>query len=278
MSLLTRNDVVILAEECLADEDIFGPLDFNVRVVNSLNWALLKPSEISYDAQLSYYVEYYLSRLDVGGFSQLLRDSDWKPFVRTMIKDGLRKMGAHRHLELFLQFEALVESGKLEREQDSAGKKFDQKRHDKKIDLLTDQFFEICESESLEHINLNWLKNRPDLLVIPWSQINDEIKRRTSLIGDIELRRARAENTPCKRLQYFQELAKIAGVTILGKHYSGFIGDPEYYGRGRVSWKVETDQGPVLIGFSGRRAVMFVYQTDDLIAELDTDPDFLYRD
>ena len=48
---------------------------------------MLEPEEVSHDALLSYYVDYYLAEVTNAGFAQFVYNTGWKPRVVALVKD-----------------------------------------------------------------------------------------------------------------------------------------------------------------------------------------------
>ena len=107
-SSLGPNDVVVLSRESLESADVRATIALNIDFVNALFEELLEPEEVSHDALLSYYVDYYLAEVNNGGFAQFVYNTGWKPRVVALVKEGLSVIGAVKHAELFLEGERLV--------------------------------------------------------------------------------------------------------------------------------------------------------------------------
>jgi len=61
----------------------------------------LTEDKISEDALKSYYVDYYLSHIQHGGFSEFIKAFSNKPKILYYIANGLETLGAGKHLALF---------------------------------------------------------------------------------------------------------------------------------------------------------------------------------
>ena len=70
-SPLGPNDVVVLSRESLESADARATIALNIDFANALFEELLEPEEVSHDALLSYYVDYYLAEVNNGGFASL---------------------------------------------------------------------------------------------------------------------------------------------------------------------------------------------------------------
>lgn len=70
-------DAVIVSIDAMGSDDPCDLISSNIDVVNALLNEHLNPDEISIDALRSYYVDYFLSQLNNGGFSQFVYNSRW---------------------------------------------------------------------------------------------------------------------------------------------------------------------------------------------------------
>ena len=113
-SSLGPNDVVVLSRESLESADVRATIALNIDFVNALFEELLEPEEVSHDALLSYYVDYYLAEVNNGGFAQFVYNTGWKPRVVALVKEGLSAIGAVKHAELFLEGDRLVSKPTVE--------------------------------------------------------------------------------------------------------------------------------------------------------------------
>ena len=57
----------------------------------------------------SYYVDYYQSEMNNGGFSQFVYNSRWSPTLVSLVRDGGSAMNAVAHLHLFDEKAAILE-------------------------------------------------------------------------------------------------------------------------------------------------------------------------
>ncbi len=183
---------VVLPAEALEGTDA-DLVDANIDVVNAMYAELLGEDEISLNALRSYYVDFYLTEALEGGFAQYVVSAGDREGLDELIRDGLREMGALRHLELF----------------DAAAEAFDSLSDDDAevylvgdgevseavaaIEALDDEFEEILETEDLVALNGAWLRAQEGLLALDDDGIEDEIARRVGLIPNLEERRAEAE-------------------------------------------------------------------------------------
>src|SRR5689334_8986989 len=97
----TSSDAVVISESSIASEDPNDIVGSNIDFLNALFAEHLTSDEVSDDALRSYYVDYYLSQMNNGGFSQFVYNSKWKDRVNELIRDGMLAMNAVRHLQAF---------------------------------------------------------------------------------------------------------------------------------------------------------------------------------
>ena len=154
------------AEPC----DIIGS---NITFLNVLKAEGVARKEILEDAWMSYYVDFYLAQYNNGNFPQFVWNSGWNPEQNEVIRKGLQKMGAVKHLALFDLQSAKVESlspAELQRFMQS-----DYFGENATRDALKNNDFYNLE-EDLALLNANWLRSHPLLKVLPVEAMYVEIE------------------------------------------------------------------------------------------------------
>jgi len=165
---------IIVSETSFNSAEPYDVISSNISVVNLLEEEGSDIGNIHEDAVASYYVDYYLSQYRNGNFSQFVWNTGWSPELNKIIKKGLEKMGAEKHLELFneqcLKVEDL-EEGELQK-----FLKSDYFGPNKTRDQLKNSSFYDLE-EDLIILNSQWLKNHPDLQVLPIEEMFTELEK-----------------------------------------------------------------------------------------------------
>ncbi|AZB01637.1 DUF4375 domain-containing protein [Chryseobacterium joostei] len=169
-----KQDKIIVSETSHNSSDPYDLILSNISVVNLLNEEGIDEENMHEDAVISYYVDYYLAQYSNGNFSQFVWNSGWSPELNKTIEEGLAKMGAKKHLELFqeqcLKVEQL-EEGELE--------KYFKSQYfgpNKTRDKLKNSSFFSLEEDLIE-LHSQWLKNHPDLKVLPIEEMFSELEK-----------------------------------------------------------------------------------------------------
>jgi hypothetical protein len=262
---LPNNPVVISAESFKSD-DIRDPIESNIGFVNALFGELLKPSEISRDALLSYYVDYYLAQVMNGGFAQFVYNTRWKPEVISFVKEGLQKLGAQRHAELFAKCELHVAEQKADLASFFSSEFFGENAVRDRLNVFNNEFYALDKSENLERLNASWLKSRPGLVVVPEIELKQQIAQRAAQIPDRDVRLAKARAAEPRYMKLIRALCDANG-HVLERVTAG---DPtnQYCGRRILAWHFLTDKGHHFMVEADGKAMMFVGKTKQKIAEL----------
>lgn len=189
----TDQHPVVLPAEALEGPDA-ELVDANIDIVNAMYAELLGEDEIAINALRSYYVDFYLTEALEGGFAQYVVSAGDREGLDELIRDGLREMGAVRHLELFDAVSAAFDS--LSDDDADAYLVGDGEASAAvaAIEALDDDFEETLEAEDLVALNGVWLRQQEGLLALDDDGIEAEIARRVGLIPDLEERRAEAES------------------------------------------------------------------------------------
>ncbi|NUP73944.1 MAG: hypothetical protein HOQ07_04745 [Sinomonas sp.] len=188
----TNQHPVVLPAEALEASD-GEVVDANIDIVNAMYSELLGEDEIATNALRSYYVDFYLTEALDGGFAQYVVSAGEREDIDGFVRDGLREMGASRHLELFEAtsdaFDALSDADAEEYLEGDG----EPSEAVKALEALDDRFEETLDDEDLVALNAAWLRGQEGLLALDDDAIEDEIARRVGLIPDLEARRAEAE-------------------------------------------------------------------------------------
>ena len=269
VTFLSPDDVVVLSQESLSGTDEDNPVQFNVTFVNALFAELLKPTEISRDALLSYYVDYYLAQVGNGGFSQFVYNTGWEPEVITIVKQGLTAIGATRHMALFEKGESLVARKPSMLSKFLSGEYFGANKDRDRYDAITKQFYALNESENLHQLNETWLKSRPGLCVVPIAEARGLINLRASAIPDPEARKAEALANAPKYMKLIDALCSAAGQSL----DRVTAGDPtnEYEGKKTLAWHFITDKGHHYLVEVDGKAIMIDGTSNQKVVELNTE-------
>lgn len=142
--------------------------------INLLREEGIETSQVHEDSMLSYYIDYYLAQYNNGNFSQFAWNSKWSKELNEAIETGLIKIGAQKHLELFLE-----QSEKVNRLTDSELKTFLENEYfgenPIRDSIKNDDFYNL--EEDLIVLNSKWLKNHPDLKVLSIDDMFAELEK-----------------------------------------------------------------------------------------------------
>lgn len=165
---------IIVSENAFNHADPDTIVQSNISVVNLLREEGVDDDNLPEDAMTSYYLDYYLSQNNNGGFAQFVWNANWSQALNVMVKKGLEQIGAEKHLAYFIQQSKVVESLPkeeldvfLEREYFGENPTRDQ--------LKNDSFFEL--NESITELNAKWLRNHPQLKVLSVDDMYAELEK-----------------------------------------------------------------------------------------------------
>jgi len=265
-SLLTADDVVVLSAESLHGEGDDDAVQFNVSFANALLRELLRLSEISRDAVTGYYVDYYLAQICNGGFSQFVYNTSWKPEVVSIVKDGLRKIGATQHLSLFEKGEWLVTHEPSKLREFLSGEYFGVNKERDRFDSITKQFFSLDKTESLRELNASWLKSRPNLCVVPLAEARKQIDIRAAAITDLVARKAEAQANAPRYMKLIYALCSAAGQSL--NRVTAGSASHDHEGEKIFAWHFITDKGHHYMVELYGKAMMFVGTGERKVVEV----------
>lgn len=183
----------------------FNAVQSIVDITNLFFYNQIRIDEIPEKMIEIYYVDYYITQMMNGGFSQFAVNSLADKEIFSYIESGLSKIGATKNLDLFLQNAKKLSN--LDRKIfDNFTRNYaNSDRNEIVLMLLTqldDHFFDLNNDESYrtlnkdpkvgEHISpllLRWIVEDENLVVASHGDIAKEIKRRADQIAHMNWRR-----------------------------------------------------------------------------------------
>lgn len=169
-----KQDKIIVSDTSYHSNDPYDLILSNISVVNLLNEEGFEERNMHEDSIISYYLDYYFAQYSNGNFSQFVWNSGWSPELNRDIEEGLRKIGAQKHLDLFLEQCSKVENlekGELEKYLES-----EYFGTNKTRDKLKNSSFYSLEEDFIT-LHSQWLKNHPDLLAFPIDEMFSELEK-----------------------------------------------------------------------------------------------------
>jgi hypothetical protein len=266
--ILTPDDSIVVSQESIDSSDAYDLIWSNIDFLNALFAEYLGEEEVSSDALLSYYIDYYLAQLDNGGFSQFVYNSRWAAGVVDRVRKGLGAMNAKRQLSLFEEGATLVAAlGKARLEAFLASEYFGDNRLRDRLAAIDDRFFALKEQEDLIQLNSAWLRGHPQLVVIAKADMPKEVARRATAVPDRAARQQRALDAEPQFQKLIRLLCAKAG------HALDRItaGDPTHEHRGKkvLAWHFITDKGHHFMVEAEGKALMFDGTSQALVVEID---------
>lgn len=158
----------------------------NVGVVNALRQGFVEVGEIAPAAMQSYLVDYFRGVLEEAGFARFVYLSRWNRSTVDLLRDGLGAIGATLHQVIFDNADEIL--GALSETQLKYFLTGELDRTDEIREFLNTSdasFCDIEEHENLLELNAAWLRQHPDLRVMPPEELDAEVQLLlASLPGD----------------------------------------------------------------------------------------------
>ena len=252
---LSSSDVVV-SDASLKSDDPYDVVGSNIAFLNAQLEQHLRHDELSRDGLRSYYVDYYLAQVNNGGFSQFVYNSRWDRDTIRSIREGLRAMGATRHLELFNESAAIIEQiGADGMERFLSSEYFGENKERDILNAFDDKFFELSKSDDLIELNSKWLRSLPNLKVLTREEMKAEVERRAAALPDRQARAAQALANEPRFMKLIRALCQEAGHELTRVT----AGDPthKYNGKNILAWHFITDKGHHYMVDADGEAMMF---------------------
>lgn len=271
MRILTPDDDVVVSVESLTDSDPAALIESSISFVNALLGEYLRPNEISRDAWLSYYVDYYLRQVENGGFSQFIYNSKRAEPAMTFLRQGLKSIGAHRHRALLEEGESLTDSLGSRIRKFFASDYFGKNRERDRLDSITKRFYELDKTENLERLNAAWLRSHPRLVSVSSAAIQEQVALRAKALPDRPQREAAARAGEYVGLKNIRALCAAAGQEFVSLNAGAAH---QHEGRMVFAHHFSTDKGHHFMIEVDGRSILFDGTTKQQVLDLPSISDF----
>jgi hypothetical protein len=222
---------IIISKKSLNALDLHEIINSNIQYITKLFQHNVPDTAICEEALKSYYVDYYLSHIKYGGFSNFREHIETRPKTLYYIKEGLKSIGAKNHLEL------LIHAIQIDYETLQS------------FALFKTLFLEFQERENLEELNSQWLRIHPQLLVLNDEQLERAIGKHIASVGKEE-----------RHTKIIKELCNIANkefIRITAGDKNNLYNDG--------SWYFKTDQGDYYMVENNQLVTMYDSETKELV-------------
>lgn len=273
MSESPLEQAVIVSKDSMASDDPYAVVNSNISFLNALQEEHFRDEELSQDALRSYFVDFYLSEVENGGFSQFVYNSSWDPDTVRYVREGLSAMGAVQHLALFNKSASIVDRlGPDVMQEYLASDYFGDNPNRDLLNEFDDAFSELLEQEDLGQLNSAWLKSLPHLVVMTIDEMEAEIERRAAELPDRDERAAEALADEPRFMKLIRALCAKAGLELLDVT----AGDPthEHAGQPVLAWHFITDQGHRYMVEAEGHATMFDGDSDTELLSLEATDEY----
>lgn len=270
-AILTPDDSIVVSRESIGSKDPYDVIWSNIDFVNALFDEKIKKEEVSREALMSYYVDYYLAQMSNGGFSQFVYNSRWERGKIDKVRDGLKAMGAKQHLALFEEAAAHVSTlGEAQLGRYLKSDLFGKNGVRDGLASVDDRFFELKKKEDLILLNSRWLKSSPKLVVVPRSEMPKEVARRAAALSDGAARKQQALADEPRFMKLVRLLCEKSGQEL--DHVTA--GDPshKYQGKQVLAWHFITNKGHHYMIEADGKAIMFDGKSQAVVAEIAARP------
>ncbi|MGI9472130.1 MAG: DMP19 family protein [Rubripirellula sp.] len=273
MSQNLDDQSVIVSEQSFESDDPYDIIYSSVSFLNALMEQHFREDELATDALRSYYVDLYVSQMNNGGFSQFVYNSRWEESLIQLVRDGLKAMGADRHLALFDQSSGLLEKlGEEGLMRFFESEYFGENADRDALSENDEAIYDLMEEEDLIELNSAWLRGLEHLVVMPRKAMQEEILRRVESMPDRAERWERAKQDEPRYIKLVRALCDAS------EHELSRVtaGDPNcnYEGQQVLAWHFVTDKGHhYMVDLKGV-AMMFQGDTHEKIIEIEASDEY----
>ena len=251
--LLSPN--IIISQQSLDSDDHYDVIYANLDFLNGLFSVYVDYAEIAPEAVHSYFVDYYATQMNNGGFAEFVYHSDWNASKIESVREGLSALQASQHLQHFIKMSALVDEMsqadlKLLLDEDYFG---DNQQRDH-LNQLNHDYFAIDQVEDLMEINYQWLVNHPNTVVLDEDLLWGKIEKISNQVTDRDLRKQRFLATQPRLIQIVHALCQSVGQEF---ERPTITSPTDYEGKRVVEYHFISDAGHFYLIDLGYEAKMF---------------------
>lgn len=154
---------IIVSQNAFDSSDFYDIINSNISVINLLLEEGAEDGQIHKDAHISNILNFYDAQYRNGNFSQFVWNSGWDAEINDYVEQGLKAIGATKHLALFQKMKAVAD-GFSQNEMETFLNSEYFGTNPLRDRLKNDEFYEI--DEDISELNAKFLKNHPDLQVL----------------------------------------------------------------------------------------------------------------
>lgn len=260
---------VVVSKTSFDSHDSYAVIQSNGSFLSALEREHFREDELSQDALRCYYADYYCGQIHNGGFSQFAYNTKWNATKIRYVREGLKAIGAHQHLQLFEESADILDRfTPAQRERYFDSEYFGENAERDLLGKFDDTFYKLEKTEDIVELNNKWLRSLPNLTVITIKEMQAEIDRRVAAMPNRERRVAEAL---AKEPRYKKLIRALC--TKVGRQFDQITaGDPsyQYQGRSIIAWHFLTKNGNhcYMVDVGGA-AIMFDGDTDKEIVRMD---------
>jgi hypothetical protein len=168
MHYLHDTQTIVISQESFKSKDFNQIVNSNIQYITKLFQHNVSDNDISEEALKSYYIDYYLSHITHGGFSNFIEHIKSRPKTLYYLKEGLKSIHAKNHLELLIHA-IQIDSETLQ-----------------SFSLFNTLFSEFQERENLLELNGSWIFEHSQLQVIKGELFDQNIQEQIINVGNEE--------------------------------------------------------------------------------------------
>jgi len=220
---------IIISQKSLDSQTPSKIIDSNIQYITKLFQNNIHDSNICEDSLKSYYIDYYLSHILHGGFSNFIEHIESRPKTLYYIKEGLKSIGAQNHLELLIHA-IQIDSETLQ-----------------SFSLFNTLFSEFQEKENLLELNSQWIVEHKNLYPVKENRLNEVLNEH---IGT-----SKSEDRPTKIIKELCSIANEEFIRITVGENNNLYNDG--------AWYFKTDRGYYYMVEKNHLVTMYNSQTKE---------------
>ena len=250
-----------------AYDQIYSVIEYVNALTGATSWTaggFYNIDELPEEVLLSYFVDYYDAQVQQGGLENFILASHWNEDTNAYIRKGLERMGADRHLALFLELEITIAAVANELEElfihDFSG----DNPVKRAVDLMTSRYQEISEQENLTALNAAFIESWDSKKILsPRKLWQIAINALLEKVPDREARKRADFDRLSPEMKSILKVCDEAGHTLLTYH-DFKLGD--YEGNELFTHDITTDKGRFQVVFAKDNILLCNEEEGEIVA------------
>ncbi len=248
-------------------DQIYSVIEYVNALTGATSWTaggFYSIEELPEQVLLSYFVDYYDAQVQQGGLENFIMASHWNERTNAYIRKGLERMGADRHLALFLELDITVAAVAHELEELFVHDLSGDNPVRRAVELMSGRYQEVSGQENLTTLNATYIESWEHKKILSprklWQIATDALLEK---VPDREARKQADFDRLSPEMKSILAVCDEAGHTLLTYH-DFKLGD--YEGNELFTHDITTNKGKFQVVFAKGNILLCNEEEGEIVA------------